>query len=100
MEIMRVMKTDQASAVDPVCGMTVNPETAAGSFDYNGKTYYFCAKHCLHKFSQNPELFLSKSSTPTQIQPIGITRQKDTREFTCPMHPEVRQGGHGSCPQS
>lgn len=87
------------SAIDPVCGMTVDPDSAAGSFEYEGKTYYFCAKHCLHKFSQNPEQFLNKSTTPTPIQPIGISRQKDTREFTCPMHPEVRQVGHGSCPK-
>ncbi len=90
---------EQVSYIDPVCGMTVKPETAAGSFEYQGKTYFFCAKHCLHKFSQNPEQYLNKPSAPTAIQPIGITRQKDTREFTCPMHPEVRQVGHGSCPK-
>lgn len=37
--------------IDPVCGMTVKPETAAGSFEYDGRTHYFCSTHCLNKFS-------------------------------------------------
>jgi YHS domain-containing protein len=39
---------------DPVCGMQVDPAKAAGSSDYNGKTYYFCAKVCKTKFDANP----------------------------------------------
>ena len=41
--------------IDPVCGMTVDPNNAAGSFAYEGKTYYFCATHCLHRFQKDPE---------------------------------------------
>ena len=57
--------------IDPVCGMTVDPEHAAGSVEYEGKTYYFCSTHCVHKFRENPEAFLNKPA----VQPIGITRQ-------------------------
>ncbi|HYK21565.1 MAG TPA: YHS domain-containing protein, partial [Pyrinomonadaceae bacterium] len=90
----------KAVQVDPVCGMTVSPETAAGSFEYKGTTYYFCATHCLHRFRENPESFLTKT-TP---QPIGITRQPKAaaavagQKYTCPMHPEIVRDGPGSCP--
>jgi Cu+-exporting ATPase len=86
--------------IDPVCGMTVDPERSAGSFEYKGTTYYFCSTHCLHRFRENPEQFL----TPAAPQPIGITRQPKApatptgRKYTCPMHPEIIRDGPGSCP--
>jgi Cu+-exporting ATPase len=86
--------------IDPVCGMTVDPDRAAGSFEYQGKTYYFCSTHCLHRFRENPESFLAKAAP----QPIGITRQpqapaaKPGQKYTCPMHPEIIRDGPGSCP--
>lgn len=90
--------TAHEPALDPVCGMTVDPDRAAGSFEYDGKTYYFCSTHCLHRFSENPESFLNKASVP---QPIGITRQPKPvagQKYTCPMHPEVVRDAPGSCP--
>lgn len=39
---------------DVVCGMQVDPSKAAGSSEYNGKTYYFCSTGCKRKFDQNP----------------------------------------------
>src|SRR6185369_11547685 len=90
--------TSSASAeVDPVCGMKVDPENAAGSFEYQGKTYYFCSTHCLHRFAENPESFFTKPAP----QLIGITRSKEpklARKYTCPMHPEIIRDGPGSCP--
>ena len=93
-----------SGAIDPVCGMTVNPESAAGSFEFEGKQYYFCSPHCLEKFRANPQSFLSPTA-PAQRVTIGIigpdkpsSASADTREYTCPMHPEVRQVGPGSCP--
>jgi P-type Cu+ transporter len=47
--------------VDPVCGMTVDPQMAAGKFDFEGKTYYFCSTGCLQKFSTDPQAYLGKS---------------------------------------
>jgi len=96
--------------IDPVCGMTVDPATAAGSFAHDGTTYYFCSKHCLEKFRGDPEAFLNKSTPPSMGHPIGISRVKPTpgpaaslatssdQSFTCPMHPEVRRATSGSCP--
>src|SRR5688572_20036533 len=95
----------EGSAIDPVCGMTVDRESAAGSYEFNGQNYYFCSRHCLEKFRANPQSFLSPP-TPQQPVTIGIRRHDkpssastDSREYTCPMHPEVRQVGPGSCPK-
>ena len=46
-------------AIDPVCGMTVDPARAAGSVAHNGTTYYFCSKHCVEKFRAAPEKYLA-----------------------------------------
>lgn len=45
--------------VDPVCGMDVDPQQAAGKSEYKGKTYYFCSSGCKREFDQNPEKFIS-----------------------------------------
>jgi Cu+-exporting ATPase len=55
--------------IDPVCGMTVDPAKAAGSFDYSGQTYYFCGKGCLAKFSSDPEKYLSGHREPMHAHP-------------------------------
>ncbi|MCA1637108.1 MAG: heavy metal translocating P-type ATPase [Acidobacteria bacterium] len=78
--------------VDPVCGMSVAPEAAAGNYEYNGKTYYFCSNGCLNKFKQNPESFLA----PKNLEKPEIA--KEGVEYTCPMHPEIVQIGPGTCP--
>jgi Cu+-exporting ATPase len=76
--------------LDPVCGMTVTPGQAAGSLDYSGKRYYFCNSHCEEQFRENPERFLS----PHPAEPARMDV-----EYTCPMDPEIRQFGPGTCPK-
>jgi len=44
--------------VDPVCGMTVDRETAAGAWEHRGETYYFCSVGCLERFRSDPDHFL------------------------------------------
>jgi Cu+-exporting ATPase len=88
--------------------MTVDPELAAGSLKYKGETYYFCSSHCLQKFREEPEQFLSQSSTPLPIEPVSIKSLKAPhnsieiptrkREYTCPMHPEIVRDKPGNCP--
>src|SRR5580704_1903786 len=77
---------------DPVCGMTVNPETSKHRFEYRGETWHFCCARCCTKFAADPVKYLEKakqgSSAPV---PEGAI-------YTCPMHPEIRQAGPGSCP--
>ncbi len=45
--------------LDPVCGMTVEPESAAAAWEHRGETYYFCSTGCMERFRQDPEHFLS-----------------------------------------
>ncbi|MEZ5347112.1 MAG: YHS domain-containing protein [Pyrinomonadaceae bacterium] len=78
--------------IDPVCGMTVDPENAAGSFEFENNLYYFCAQNCLTKFRQNPNLYLSENKKDTH-EPAN-----EGTEYTCPMHPEIIRIGPGSCP--
>jgi Cu+-exporting ATPase len=51
-------------ALDPVCGMTVDPTRAAGQFEHDGTTYYFCSKGCLAKFAAEPQKYLSGTREP------------------------------------
>ncbi|HZE64706.1 MAG TPA: heavy metal translocating P-type ATPase, partial [Pyrinomonadaceae bacterium] len=98
---MSIAQSVEALAIDPVCGMTVSLKTAAGSFEHNGQTYYFCSPHCVAKFQSKPESFLNKSAAPMMTQPVGMQRAKPsqkTASFTCPMHPEIVRDAPGSCP--
>jgi Cu+-exporting ATPase len=94
----------EAGAIDPICGMTVSPKGAAGSFEYNGHTYYFCSKHCLAKFQSDPRSFLNKPAVPRTPRPVEIQRSRvaskagNTDAYTCPMHPEIVRDVPGSCP--
>jgi Cu+-exporting ATPase len=78
---------------DPVCKMHVLPETAAAKYEHEGRTYYFCAVRCMERFRANPAQFLERKTETPQRQP------KSDVIYTCPMHPEVRQVGPGSCPK-
>ena len=80
---------------DPVCKMQVMPETAAAKYDYEGRTYYFCATRCMERFRANPQQFL----TPLPISEIRNPKSETSSSipYTCPMHPEVHQLGPGSC---
>ncbi len=82
--------------IDPVCGMTVKPETAAGSYDYNGTRYYFCGKSCLERFKANPEAFLREGDPGLAPPPVPAA---PGTEYFCPMDPEVRQDHPGACPK-
>jgi Cu+-exporting ATPase len=75
--------------VDPVCGMSLKPGATEWHTGYKGGNFYFCSAGCKAKFELNPEAFLTKKSNP----PVA-----SGEEFTCPMHPEVRQAGPGVCP--
>lgn len=53
-------------AVDPVCGMDVEPDKAAATSEYKGQKYYFCAEGCKKKFDQDPEKYLA-SAAPAKV---------------------------------
>ena len=79
-------------AIDPVCGMTVDKQTAAGSFEHDSERYFFCGAHCLEIFRKDPARFLNRA--PQQPEPIAI----GTGEYTCPMHPQIVRDQPGACP--
>jgi Cu+-exporting ATPase len=78
----------QHVATDLVCGMTVDADTTPHHAEFRGQTYFFCSAGCRAKFIADPERYLRGAAPPA---PKGAI-------YTCPMHPEVRQAGPGSCP--
>jgi Cu+-exporting ATPase len=87
------------AATDPVCGMTVEPEHAAGTSVFEGETYYFCSKSCLERFTANPRRYTGLRSTGAAPQHTPAPAASGAVEYTCPMHPGVRQLGPGTCPK-
>lgn len=116
-------------ATDPVCGMSVDPTTAAGSHAHGGKTYHFCSRHCLEKFKADPDRYLAGATSQEAHSCCGgskesavpaAPKQSETAhgccgggsaarpasvpasgsgKYTCPMHPEVVKDGPGTCPK-
>jgi Cu+-exporting ATPase len=87
-------------AKDPVCGMQVEPAKAAGKLEHDGKSYYFCSRHCLDAFRKEPERYVGHAGhahhahhahAATKPTPAGA-------QYTCPMHPEVLKDAPGDCP--
>lgn len=83
---------DSTKVKDPVCGMMIDPVTAKGGHSYHDhKEYYFCNPKCKVKFDANPEQYLRPELSPqNQGSAFAI--------YTCPMHPEIKQQGPGTCP--
>jgi Cu+-exporting ATPase len=75
---------------DPVCGMTIDPAKSPHRFAHRGETYHFCSSGCRTKFAADPQTYLDKTA-PKAAVPEGTI-------YTCPMHPQIRQVGPGSCP--
>lgn len=84
-------KHSTGPVVDPVCGMTVDPEQTAYHATYAGHDYHFCSAGCRAKFVGDPEAYLNKSAAEPVAAPEGTI-------WTCPMHPEIRQDHPGACP--
>jgi len=82
--------TDTGEIKDPVCGMTVKPDSPL-RHEYMGKTYLFCNPKCQAKFSADPEKYLHPASAMPEVAIPGAV-------YICPMDPEVRESKPGSCP--
>ncbi|MEO6064758.1 MAG: heavy metal translocating P-type ATPase, partial [Lysobacterales bacterium] len=81
--------------------MTVDPGQAKASYQYDRQTFYFCSAGCLDKFRREPAKYVGGSPNSVAVAPRNETLKvaEDRRVYTCPMHPEVRQIGPGSCPK-
>lgn len=77
--------------IDPVCGMTVT-DASKHQAEFGGQVYYFCRAACHDKFVVDPQHYLDKAASPPS------QGENSDVEYGCPMHPEVRQFGTGTCP--
>ncbi len=76
----------EKTVVCPTCGHEIKKAEAKISYEYKGKTYYFCCEGCKEKFVKNPEKYLEKK---TKMKAVYI----------CPMHPKVKSDKPGKCPE-
>ena len=76
---------------DPVCGMMVDPANAQHSAKHDGHRYHFCSAGCREKFVAQPDKYVEPKHAARPQADKGAT-------YTCPMHPEIRRNGPGSCP--
>jgi P-type Cu+ transporter len=77
-------------AIDPVCGMTVDPYAQGPRAEHEGQTYHFCSDGCRIKFAADPKRYLNQTGEPEPLPQRTL--------YTCPMHPEIVQEGPGHCP--
>jgi Cu+-exporting ATPase len=83
---------DDGRVIDPVCGMKVDPKTTPHHTERNGREFFFCSAGCKTKFEADPDRYVaSKEPAPAAPAPAGTI-------YTCPMHPQIRQVGPGTCP--
>jgi Cu+-exporting ATPase len=82
-----------ALARDPVCGMSVDPATSKHRFDHRGETFHFCSAGCRTKFAADPAKYLDRTKPQPHLENVPADAI-----YTCPMHPEIRQVGPGTCP--
>jgi P-type Cu+ transporter len=98
--MVKSIVTETGTAIDPICGMTVSRDSPR-RFAFDGETYFFCSDGCLKKFSNNP-VIPAKAGTQAKAHASGLDprlRGDDKRIYTCPMHPEIREQGPGTCPK-
>ena len=81
----------EATVTDPVCGMTVDPAKTAHHAEHTGQSYHFCSAGCRAKFVAKPDAYLGNKPKPEPTATPGAI-------WTCPMHPQIRQEGPGTCP--
>jgi Cu+-exporting ATPase len=85
-------------AIDPVCGMKVKVPTAKNVTQHDGRLYYFCNPKCLARFTADPAKYLQPAEAVPRHEHRPAPPARPGATHTCPMHPEVRQAGPGSCP--
>ncbi|QIK66403.1 heavy metal translocating P-type ATPase [Nocardioides sp. HDW12B] len=89
---------------DPVCGMDVDHATSGFVSEYDGERFFFCSGHCKSTFDANPAQFAQVGGNHhaghghAGTSAAGAPPEGEVSEWTCPMHPEIRQPGPGACP--
>ncbi|MCW5745823.1 MAG: heavy metal translocating P-type ATPase [Alphaproteobacteria bacterium] len=92
------------TAIDPVCGMTLDVAADTPALSHDGRDYYFCSARCRERFQAEPVRYLSAAPRPTGVQPSAPPPAMPPAAaaggviYTCPMHPQIRQASPGACP--
>ena len=87
--------------LDPVCGMKVDTRTAQHRYELRDTPYYFCSARCLDKFKADPDRYLNPPEHDPAVQAPAMGALPEAAQgtiWTCPMHPEIRRDGPGTCP--
>ena len=85
--------------IDPVCGMSVDPATAKGTYSHHGNNYHFCSIPCLKKFQNDPDKYLAGHRERMDAPPDLHAVPSSGVRYVCPMHPEVTSDRPGACPK-
>ncbi len=88
----------QLTVKDPVCGMDVDPAVSGHTAVHDGETFHFCSAGCRAKFVADPQLYTGHGDDHAHGESGEVPLEGEVAEYTCPMHPEIRQPGPGSCP--
>ena len=86
---------------DPVCGMTVDAATTPHRFELGGTVYHFCSETCLSQFAADPDRYLNPAEADPAVSTPALGALAEPAQgtvWTCPMHPQIRRPGPGSCP--
>ncbi|MGE5564459.1 MAG: heavy metal translocating P-type ATPase [Bacillota bacterium] len=86
---------------DPVCGMKVDTRTTKHRYELDRTLYYFCSARCLEKFKADPDRYLNPPEHDPAVETPAMGTLPEAAEgtiWTCPMHPEIRRDGPGTCP--
>jgi len=85
--------------IDPICGMDIEPEDAAGKSEYQGRTYYFCNPMCLERFEAEPAKYVDSEGNRQVVASATEAEVPSGTIYTCPMDPEVQHPGPAACPK-
>ncbi len=85
--------------IDPICGMEVDPQDAAGKSEYRGQTYYFCNPLCLERFEAEPGKYVDAEGNRQAAATAAAAEPVRGAMYTCPMDPEVQLPGPAACPK-
>jgi len=92
-------QSDQDNLKDPVCSMTVTPQSEHQA-SHDGQTYYFCSAGCQKKFQTESDKYLHHRTDSNRLDDIRSHDEfNGAQEYTCPMHPEILQDHPGDCPK-
>ena len=89
------------SVRDPVCGMQVSAARTPYHALHGGTKYHFCSAKCRERFVTNPDRYTDDAPQQVEVTaPVALAPPSDTHAtvYTCPMHPQIRQSGPGTCP--